>query len=270
MTSNTYRNQFHKILAKKREWDPITPSNVTAVPGTEEVFKRILSLRILELPVGQMIQTASSKEAFGLPTYHPDYEDCQLLMDSNIKDEDVHDEALNNLTLAGGFQDDECDAEAARILKSWEELDEHEVSKARIIESGCFFPILIALRYLGSISARQIAEDISGDEINHVLTNWIICEKLKIERISNANRRLRRQSVSWMFEPLLRMDKAVINSFPESRRKYLSYDFWLRQSDNLAQRGVANELSETRNTRFKTPFETNKKNQGLYKPQVYR
>lgn len=270
MTS-TYRNPYHQILSKKREWEPIKPDSANPLPGTEDVLRRVLSLRILELPVGQLVQTASSREILGISKFNPQYEDCSELLASNIHDEEVHDEALNNLNRAIGLStDEETDKQAQSILDAWLELDEHEISKARIIESGCFFPILIWLRYLGGLSARQVAQDISGDEIHHVSTNWLICENLNIEKQSRANTRLRRQSVAWMFEPLNSLDPAVKLSLPENRRKYLDFDFWMQQSDNLAQRGATDGLSETRNTRFVAPFETDKRNQGLYKPQVYR
>ena len=75
-------------LKKKRAWTagPITAGELR--PGGEDVVKRALSLRILEIPVGNFVKEATKGDL-------PKVNGVKEILLSNIDDEEKHDIALN-------------------------------------------------------------------------------------------------------------------------------------------------------------------------------
>ena len=54
-------NPYEKLLNRKRTWTPVQTSPGPLKDGSEETLKRALSLRALELPVGEYISEALDK-----------------------------------------------------------------------------------------------------------------------------------------------------------------------------------------------------------------
>lgn len=79
---------YDKLKTRKFNWTPITPIAGKVAEGAEQTLGRGLSIRVLELPVGEFIKEATKKD-FMIPDGSLD------LFESNIKDEDVHDLQLN-------------------------------------------------------------------------------------------------------------------------------------------------------------------------------
>jgi len=253
-------SEFSAILEKKAKWTPIEPQSTTVCSGADDFMSRALALRALEIPVGNFVESATKRD---LPV---DEIGLELLMD-NIKDEIVHEQALDNLAKVFKPLKSEDEEEVKNILSSWLELNEHPISTARVIEAGVFFPILTMFRYIGDITARQVSADVSKDETLHVDTNYRICKSLGIEKCGRGADKLRRRTIAWLFEPL--QDKEVADtlkeSFGDSQKKFSDFDFWMTQSDNLCNRGIAPDLTATRNTRALSFFEIAKVNQPEYK-----
>lgn len=262
-TVQSQTSEFSEILQKKSSWTPIKPQSTTVKGNADEFMSRALALRVLEIPVGEFIESATKKD---LPV---DDVGMQLLKE-NVHDEEVHDKALNNLAQAFSNLKPEDEEEAKTILNAWYELDDHPISIAKTIESGVFFPILTMMRYVGDISSRQVSADISKDETLHVDTNWRICKKLGIEKPEKKTDRLRRRTVAWLFEPI--QNKEVVESLQEvlgeAQQKFSDFTFWMTQSDKLSNQGIAPGLNQTRNTRVLSFFEVAKIHQPTYESET--
>ena len=230
---------------RKRTW---TPVEVTAGPllvGGEDVIKRALALRCLEIPVGDFISDAMKGDL-------PEVEGCKELLLSNVKDEEKHDVALNFAAAAHRI-DDRTEAEAQKICKAWLELDRHPVLKAVVLERSVFFVLLPIFRFLGDTGLRTTSADISRDEQTHVAANTLVCEALGLKSDKTLNN-LRRATVAWVLQSL--------NG--ETDNKHLSSNFWLNSSDTLYSRGKAEGLMTTRASRMPAFFETNNVNLPQY------
>ena len=79
-------NPYQKLLSRKRSWTPVQVEAGTFAPGSEEAMLRALSVRNLEIPVGDFIKNALKKD-------YPAA--AQEVLESNIKDEEKHDLALD-------------------------------------------------------------------------------------------------------------------------------------------------------------------------------
>ena len=51
-------NKYQALLSKKRVWTPVKPERFTLPDEAREAVGRCLSLRFLELPVGEFIRDA--------------------------------------------------------------------------------------------------------------------------------------------------------------------------------------------------------------------
>ena len=230
---------------RKRTW---TPVEVTAGPlliGGEDVIKRALALRCLEIPVGDFISDAMKGDL-------PEVEGCKELLLSNVKDEEKHDVALN-FAAAAHRVDDRMEAEAQKICKAWLELDRHPVLKAVVLERSVFFVLLPIFRFLGDTGLRTTSADISRDEQTHVAANTLVCEELGLKSDAKINN-LRRATVAWVLQSLK----------GETEHKHLSSNFWMASSDSLYTRGKAEGLMSTRASRMPAFFETNNVNLPQY------
>jgi hypothetical protein len=163
-------------------------------------------------------------------------------LESNVRDEERHDQALDFVIEAHGT-DDRAEREGAHVLKAWIEAPEHPILKAAILERSVFFVLLPFYRFNGDIGIRTTAADISRDEQVHVAVHSMVCSELGLKSTQSLNR-LRRATVGW-----------VIDGLKSNSNKYLDKDFWLAQSDSLYERGKAPGLSDTKRSRMPAFFE---------------
>ena len=104
------------------------------LPGGEDVIKRALALRCLEIPVGDFISEAMRGDL-------PEDRGCVQLLQSNVLDEEKHDIALNYAAEAHNIPE-QFEREAKKIRDTWLELDRHPVLKAVVLERSVFFVLL--------------------------------------------------------------------------------------------------------------------------------
>ena len=230
---------------RKRTWTPVQVSAGTLLNGGEDVIKRALALRSLEIPVGDFISDAMKGDL-------PDIKGCKELLLSNVKDEINHDIALNYAAKAHGVSP-QAEAEAKKITQAWLELDRHPVLKAVVLERSVFFVLLPIFRFLGDTGLRTTSADISRDEQTHVAANTLVCEALGLKSDKALNN-LRRATVAWCLQSLQ----------GEAEHKHLSSNFWMASSDSLYTRGKAEGLAETRASRMPAFFETANQNLPQY------
>ena len=233
------------LHGRKRTWTPVEVTAGQLLEGGEDVIKRALSLRCLEIPVGDFISEAMKGDL-------PEDKGCKELLLSNVVDEENHDIALNFAAKAHGIPS-RHEAEAERICKAWLELDRHPVLKAVVLERSVFFVLLPIFRFLGDTGLRTTSADISRDEQTHVAANTLVCESLGLKSDKKLNA-LRRATVAWTLQSLE----------AEHSNKYLSKNFWMASSDSLYSRGKADGLSSTRASRMPAFFETNNVNLPQY------
>jgi len=230
---------------RKRTWTPVQVDAGKLFDGGEEVIQRALSLRCLEIPVGDFIQDAMKGDL-------PDVKGCKELLESNVQDEVKHDIALNYAAEVHKVPT-KFEKEAAHICKTWLELDRHPVLKAVVLERSVFFVLLPIFRFLGDTGLRTTSADISRDEQTHVAANTLVCEALGLKSDKTLNN-LRRATIAWCLQSLK----------GESDHKHLSGNFWLASSDSLYSRGKAEGLMETRASRMPAFFETSSVNLPQY------
>jgi hypothetical protein len=237
-------SSYLKVISKKRAWTPTPITKGDLVVGSEDTLKRCLSLRTLELPVKEMLLQ-------GLERDLPDDPGVIPALQSNINDEEKHDQALSFVVDAHGV-DDEAEREAQAIRKAWLEAPEHPILKTAILERSVFFVLLPFFRFNGSVGIRTVASDISRDEISHVASHAMVAHDLGLKSTENLNK-LRRATVHWAMDLL-----------GHSSNKYLNKDFWMRQSDSLYTQGKADGLGETKRSRMPAFFEASNLNLPMY------
>ena len=227
-------NPYEKLFNRKRTWTPVQPTKGALKEGAEETIKRALAIRHMELPVGDFILEGLEKEV-------PDT--ARKLLQSNVKDEEKHDIALNFIVDAHGA-DVEAEAEAKRIRDAWIAHPDHTITKALVAERAVFFVLLPFFRFNGDAALRTVSADISRDEQIHVGSNSLVCAELGLSPSPSLDR-LRKATIHWILEPL------GTNTYD----KYLDKKFWLDASDRLMYEGKAPELSDTKSARMPAFFE---------------
>ena len=227
-------NPYEKLLNRKRKWTPVQTTSGKFKDGAEETIYRALAIRHMEVPVGDFITDALDK---GVPDI------ARKLLESNVKDEERHDLALNYIVNASG-SDDKAEAEALRIRDAWIAHPDHTLLKALIAERAIFFVLLPFFRFNGDSACRTVSADISRDEQIHVATNSLLCAELGL-RSSPSLDKLRKATINWVLQPL------GINTVD----RYLDKKFWLDASDRLMYEGKAPELSSTKAARMPAFFE---------------
>lgn len=226
---------YDQVISRKRKWTPVAVQKGNLVPDSEDAIFRALALRSLELPVADFLRQGLEKEL-------PKTAGVVEALESNILDEERHDQALRYVVAAHG-SDPKAEAEGQHILKTWLEAPEHPILKAAILERSVFFVLLPFYRFNGDIGIRTTAADISRDEQTHVAIHSMVCSELGLRSSPGLNR-LRRATVGWMMDGLT-----------STTNKYLSKDFWISQSDSLYERGKAPGLSDTQRARMPAFFE---------------
>ena len=228
------KDPYAKLLNRKRTWTPVQTTAGKLKDGAEEAIYRALAIRHMELPVGEFITEALEKDV-------PD--SARTLLESNVKDEIKHDQALGYITNALGT-DSQSEYEAFKLRDAWEAHPDHTILKALVAERAIFFVILPFFRFCGDAGLRTTSADISRDEQIHVACNSLVCADMGL-RWSNSLDKLRKATINWIFQPLGR------NTYD----KYLDKKFWLDASDRLMYEGKAPEFSETQRARMPAFFE---------------
>ena len=228
------KDPYVKLLNRKRTWTPIQTTAGKLKDGAEEAIYRALAIRHMELPVGEFVTEALEK---GVP------DSARVLLESNVKDEIKHDQALGYITNALGV-DSQSELEALRLRDAWEAHPDHTILKALVAERAIFFVILPFFRFCGDAGLRTTSADISRDEQIHVACNSLVCADMGL-RWSNSLDKLRKATINWIFQPLGK------NTYD----KYLDKKFWLDASDRLMYEGKAPELSDTKRARMPSFFE---------------
>ena len=226
-------NPYTKLLNRKRKWTPVQTTKGKLKYGAEETIQRCLSIRNMELPVGDFISEALSE----IPKL------SRELLESNVKDEIRHDIALEYITNAHGV-DDQAEAEALRLRQAWMSHPDHTVLKALVIERAIFFVLLPFFRFNGDAGLRTVSADISRDEQIHVATNSLVCAELGLKPSPSLDK-LRKATINWIMQPLKN----------DHSDKYLSKKFWIDASDRLMYEGKAPEFNETKAARMPAFFE---------------
>ena len=228
------KDPYVKLLNRKRTWTPVQTTAGKLKEGAEETIFRALAIRHMELPVGEFVTEALEK---GVP------DSARVLLESNVKDEIKHDQALGYITNALGV-DSQSEYEALKLRDAWEAHPDHTILKALVAERAIFFVILPFFRFCGDAGLRTTSADISRDEQIHVACNSLVCADMGL-RWSNSLDKLRKATINWIFQPLGR------NTYD----KYLDKKFWLDASDRLMYEGKAPEFSETQRARMPAFFE---------------
>jgi len=228
------KHPYEKLLDRKRKWSPVKPTVGELKDGSEDVIRRALAARHLELPVGAFITE-------GLEKTVPD--NARKLLEDNVKDEERHDLALGYYADALGTN--EIDEKEGKLLRdAWVNHPDHTITKALVAERAVFFVLLPMFRFNGDAALRTLAADISRDEQIHVGTNSLVCTELGL-RPSDSLDKLRKATINWILQPL------GINTTD----KYLDKKFWLDASDSLMYQGKAPAFSETQRARMPAFFE---------------
>jgi hypothetical protein len=230
-----YESPYLQVISRKRKWTPVAVQKGKLADGAEAAIYRALALRHLELPVSEFLKQGLEKEL-------PKTSGVVEALESNILDEERHDQALAYVVKAHG-SDPKAEAEGRHILKAWMDAPEHPILKAAILERSVFFVLLPFFRFNGDIGIRTTAADISRDEQTHVAVHSMVCSELGLKSTPSLNR-LRRATVGW-----------VVDGLGNNENKHLDKDFWLSQSDSLYERGKAPGLSDTQRARMPAFFE---------------
>ena len=228
------KHPYQKLLERKRTWTPVQPTKGEVKEGAEETIKRALALRHMELPVGSFISEGLEKSV-------PD--NARELLESNVKDEERHDLALQYIVDAHGA--DEITEKEGKLLRdAWIKHPDHTLLKALVAERAIFFVLLPFFRFNGDPAMRTVSADISRDEQIHVGANTLVCAELGLSASPSLDK-LRKATINWVLQPL------GINTTD----KYLDKKFWLDASDRLMYEGKAPEFSETKAARMPAFFE---------------
>ena len=227
-------NPYQKLLNRKRTWTPVQTTAGKLNEGAEEAIYRALAIRHMELPVGEFIGDALTRDVPAM---------ARELLQSNIKDEENHDLALGYVANAIGT-DPTAEAEALKLREAWIAHPDHTILKALVAERAIFFVLLPFFRFNGDAGLRTVSADISRDEQVHVATNSLVAAELGLNWSPSLDK-LRKATINWVLQPLGR----------NTESKYLDKKFWLDASDRLMYEGKAPELSDTKRARMPAFFE---------------
>ena len=236
---------YTKLTQRKRKWTPVAVDKGKLKEGSEDSIYRALALRVLELPVKEFLQQGLEKDLPNVPGVIE-------ALESNQKDEDKHDLGFQYVVNAHGTND-MAEREAQNILNAWIAAPEHPILKAAILERSVFFVLLPFYRFNGDIGLRTLSADISNDEIQHVKIHGMVAHDLGLKSTPRLNK-LRKATVAWVMDGL----------GVDTKDKYLDKDFWIKQSDNLYNRGKTEGLAATQRSRMPAFFESSNVNLPMY------
>ena len=235
---------YLSMIAKKRAWQATPVDNAPVKEGAEDTLFRALALRHLELPVKDLLEQGLQRD---LPATPGVIEALQ----SNQKDEERHDEALNYVASAYGTNA-KAESEVMNILKVWMEHPAHPVHKVAIVERSIFFVALPFFRFNGNIGMRTVSADISRDEQVHCGVHGLVAKELN-EKDSESLNKLRAATAAWLFDGL-----------GASEDKWLDKDAWMKRSERLFWEGKAPDMVDSRRSRQIAFFESSNVNLPSY------
>lgn len=237
---------YSKIEAKRTEWEPIKPTKTEQVQDeAADILSRALALRALELPVRDFILDGLGQKEKAILGQ----EGVECLM-RNTKDEERHDQALENVVSVLSNYNPKYEAEAAMLTKAWVTHPDHSIAKAAVLENGIFFMILPLMRRFGSVSLINSSVDISSDEINHVQSHRYATTQLG-HKISPSLDKLRKATAAW-----------IVGTFNFSDT--VNATTLMKASDNLMYKGVAPELSFSQSFNVPAFFESSNSSLSYY------
>ena len=215
-------------LNRKSSWQVVKGQKGVVMPGAEQCVGRALELRILELEVAEFLRDGSTRELSRLTP------DMTTVLESNIADEEKHDQALNHAASVYTLATEEDTVNARAISQEWIKHPDHPIAKTAVLESSVFFVLLPIFRFLSGKGGclKATAQDISGDEAVHAAVHCQLSIDLGL-KISPSLNRLRKDTVDWMLGNL------------DCSGKWGHRELWLRSSDSLFERGIAPELKAT-------------------------
>ena len=228
------KHPYQKLLDRKRKWSPVKPTAGALKDGSEDVIRRALAARHMELPVGSFIAEGLEKDV----PYN-----ARKLLEDNVKDEERHDLALQYIVDAHGA-DEKAEKEAKLIRDAWIAHPDHTITKALVAERAIFFVLLPMFRFNGDAALRTVSADISRAEQIHVGSNSLVCAELGLSPSPSLDK-LRKATINWITEPLGR----------NTEDQYLDRKFWTDSSDRLMYEGKAPQLSDTKAARMPAFFE---------------
>ena len=228
------KTPYEKLIERRRTWTPVQTNAGKLKDGSEDVIRRALAIRHMELPVGEFIKEGLEKEV-------PDH--ARKLLELNVQDEIKHDLALGYVANALGVNE-QAEAEAIRLRDAWTSHPDHTITKALVAERAIFFVLLPLFRFCGDPGLRTVSADISRDEQIHVATNSLVCHELGLSPSQSLDK-LRKATINWILQPLGNC----------TYDRYLDKKFWLDASDNLMYQGKAPEFSDTKAARMPSFFE---------------
>ena len=244
MTSDKF---YFDGVAKKRVWQPTLGNKTKVMPGTENTIGRALALSILELRIADWLTEADKSDTKGLTP------GMKLHLESAIEDEVRHDIALGHAKKVQGMTTTAMEEEALRFQSELESLPDHPLVITSTLERSIFFVILPMFRFLSEKAGNlvTVSTDISGDEAVHASLTTQICKDLNYSYSPQLNK-LRKDIVGWLISDLKGMGK------------YGRKQLWIDSSDSLFERGVADQLSETKAYSMPAFFEVNNQNLPYY------
>ena len=229
----TQTTPYERALASKRAWQPTKVEAGYISPVHKDAIMRGLALRCLELPVAEWLGQ-------GLKRDLPKTRGILEVLQSNMKDEERHDEALGYVAEAHGT-DPRTENTARGIQVAWQGLPDHPLEIVSVLERAVFFTLLPFNRRHGDFGLRTVSADISRDERVHAGTHTRIVDELG-GKPSQSLDALRIATIEWF-----------LGDHPDR-------EFWRRVSDNLMYNRKAPELSFTKATRQPAFFEASNSN----------
>lgn len=250
---------YRKLQNKRKSWEVISPTDcLPRVPQAIDLLSRCLSLRVLEIPVGEFIESALRSD---LPQENRD--DLVSLLRLNVEDEDKHDRVLNAAASNFSWYNSSHETVANQLLDRWMNLPDNPLHIAQVLETSLFFVILPIFRDFGNSGLATISNDISNDERLHVAVNTHVVGKMGW-KMSRKMGRLRVETIEWMLGDE-REWETYPQFFSEVRKNAGLRNTWRKSSDNLLDKGQAPLLKHTSYTPWFAMFENAGADGGAYK-----
>lgn len=237
--------KYGEIQSKKFPWvafplADVDPNPITQAMGTHETVQKAIALAVgLELPVGHLALDGAESS---------DIKDMKAALTLNALDEKNHYQGFQNASVAYDVPYnfiEVADNYANTLMSLQESFGIHPVLLAGYVELSVFFTTLGILRLWGSIDMKRLVHYVSKDESTHVLTNYGIIDDLGIKwpslEAKDAVDKVRHEIVNWLTSSLTQVKK--------------DQEFWIKQSDSLAETRTAPGLAFTQTANFNAFFE---------------
>jgi hypothetical protein len=226
------------VSSRRRSWAPNDPKPTSEKTLAPKTISRGLALTDLEISVKDFIQDGISRQDAQVLTPQ-----IQAVLLRNVEDEDKHLIALTRAKKALTDYDNSFESEALQIIAAWNECEDHPITKAAVLELGCFFPLLGMYNMFGSVSLGISSRSISSDEMIHSTTHRVAAQ-LVGARPSKSLNKLRLATVAWLGENL------------EEETPTMTKDRLLQNSNRLIKTGKS-DLVETSSYSVLAPYEIN-------------